>query len=88
MPMLAFSWGNSLQIVKIFESRIKQNVKSKTGKLSEVEIGTVAFEKFGKWDAKDNILALQWLNHHVRDSWPIALILIDIRLADYTHFPQ
>lgn len=66
MPMLAFSWGNFLHIVKIFESRVKQNVKSKTGKSSEVEIGTVAFEKFGKCAVKDNILALQWLNQQVR----------------------
>ena len=67
MPMLAFSWGNTLHIVKVFESRVKQNIKSKAGKTSEIEVGTVVFEKFGKWAIKDNILVFQWLNHHVRD---------------------
>jgi hypothetical protein len=66
MPLLAFSWGNSLHIIKVFESRIKQTITLKPGKPNQVEIGTVAFEKSSRWNVKDDILALQWLNHHVR----------------------
>lgn len=67
MPLLAFSWGNGLHIIKVFESRIKQTVTSKPGKPSEVDLGIVSYQKFGKWTTKDDILALQWLNHHVGD---------------------
>ena len=66
LPMLAFSWGCSLHILRVFESRMKQNVTSpKSGKTTEMEVGIVAYEMFGKWSAVDDILALQWLNHNV-----------------------
>ncbi|KAF9529342.1 Golgi CORVET complex core vacuolar protein 8-domain-containing protein [Crepidotus variabilis] len=62
-PMLAFSWGSALHILKVMEVRIKQRVKnSKTEIVNEVDIGTVGFETFGRWSAADDILALQWLN--------------------------
>lgn len=66
LPILAFSWGSSLHILRVFESRVKQHVTSpKSGKTKEIEVGTVAYEVFGKWSAVDDILALQWLNHNV-----------------------
>lgn len=65
-PLLVYSWGTSLHFIKVYENRIKQTAKnSKTGKSSELEIGTIAHERFGKWQAEDDILALQWLNHNV-----------------------
>lgn len=68
-PTLAFSWGNSLHIIKVSETRIKQVVTSpKSGKKSEMDVGTIVHENFGKWTATDDILALQWLNYNVRPS--------------------
>ena len=65
-PMLAYSWGSSLHIVKIVESRIKQVVKNPTtGKMTEVEVGTLTYERFGQWSADDDIISVQWLNANV-----------------------
>lgn len=62
-PMLAYSWGSSLHIVKVAESRIKQVVKnSTTGKATEIEVGTLNYERFGQWSADDDIISVQWLN--------------------------
>ncbi|KAF8906501.1 Golgi CORVET complex core vacuolar protein 8-domain-containing protein [Gymnopilus junonius] len=62
-PTLAYSWGRCLHLIRVFESRMKVTVKnSKTGKLNEVETGTITHERFCKWTAEDDILALQWLN--------------------------
>lgn len=88
MPTLAFSWGNRLHIVKVFESRIKQHVKSKSGKPSEVEIGTIAFEKFGKFTVKNDIQALQWLNQHVRGFLANRTNPYPVCSANRTHFPR
>ena len=65
-PMLAFSWGSSLHMVKVAESRIKQVVKNPTtGKATEVEVGTLTYERFGQWSADDDIISVQWLNANV-----------------------
>lgn len=65
-PVLAYSWGRSLHLIRVFEYRMKHSVKSpKTGKLNEVETGTIVYERFCKWTADDDILALQWLNYNV-----------------------
>ena len=65
-PMLAYSWGSSLHIVKVVESRIKQVVKNlTTGKATEVEVGTLTYKRFGQWSADDDIISVQWLNVNV-----------------------
>jgi hypothetical protein len=65
-PMLAYSWGSSLHIVKVVESRIKQVVKNPTtGKATELEVGTLTYERFGQWSADDDIISVQWLNANV-----------------------
>ncbi|KDR75858.1 hypothetical protein GALMADRAFT_97807 [Galerina marginata CBS 339.88] len=65
VPLLVYSWGSSLHLIRVFESRIKQFVKNpKTGKSHEVEIGTITHERFGKWSVDEDILALQWLNYN------------------------
>ncbi|KAF5370704.1 hypothetical protein D9758_002023 [Tetrapyrgos nigripes] len=62
-PTLAYSWGCSMHIIRVFESRSTQTVRnSRTGRTSELEVGTVAYEDVCKWSAEDDILALQWLN--------------------------
>jgi vacuolar protein sorting-associated protein 8 len=65
-PMLAYSWGRSLHILKVAESRIKQGVKNPTtGKATEIEVGTLTYERFEQWSADDDIISLQWLNANV-----------------------
>ncbi|KAF8973231.1 vacuolar protein sorting-associated protein [Flammula alnicola] len=65
IPILAYSWGSSLHLITVVETRINQLLKNpKTGKSNEVNIGTITHEQFGKWSADDDILAMQWLNHN------------------------
>lgn len=66
IPMLVYSWGESLHLIRVSESKIVQTVKdAKTGKLNKVEVGRIVFEEVKSWNASDDILALQWLNVNV-----------------------
>jgi hypothetical protein len=65
-PILAYSWGNTLHLLRLSESRTKQLVRnSRTGKTSEVDVGRIVYNAAGKWVAEDHILAVQWLNANV-----------------------
>jgi vacuolar protein sorting-associated protein 8 len=65
-PILAYSWGNSLHFIRVMESRFKQRVRSsKTGKTSEVDVGTIVYESIGQHATEDTIIALQWLHADV-----------------------
>ncbi|OAX39993.1 hypothetical protein K503DRAFT_688475 [Rhizopogon vinicolor AM-OR11-026] len=62
-PILSYSWGSHVYLLRVYEQKIKQTVSnSRTGKTSEVEVGTLVFEEAGKWTMDDAVLALQWLN--------------------------
>ncbi|KAJ7783226.1 Golgi CORVET complex core vacuolar protein 8-domain-containing protein [Mycena metata] len=62
-PVLAYTWGNTLHLLRVSESRTKQLARnSRTGKTSEVEVGRIMHSAAGKWVAEDHILAVQWLN--------------------------
>ncbi|KAJ3735742.1 Golgi CORVET complex core vacuolar protein 8-domain-containing protein [Lentinula guzmanii] len=62
-PLLACSWGRTMHILRVFESRSRQLVRNpKTGKSVEHEVGSIAYLNAGKWTADEDILALQWLN--------------------------
>ncbi|KAF8210322.1 Golgi CORVET complex core vacuolar protein 8-domain-containing protein [Mycena galopus ATCC 62051] len=62
-PILAYSWGNTLHLIRVSESRTKQRVSnSRTGKTSEMEVGRIVYAAAEKWVAEDHILAVQWLN--------------------------
>lgn len=62
-PVLAFSWGNVLKVIRIEEVKVKQVVKNaKTGKEREVEVGAVDYRDVLSWDSEEEILGLQWLN--------------------------
>ncbi|KAI3619052.1 late endosome to vacuole transport-related [Moniliophthora roreri] len=62
-PMLAYSWGHLLKVLRVFESKLKQTVKnSRTGKASLIEIGSIAYEDIGKHFFEEEVLAMQWLN--------------------------
>ncbi|KAJ7462355.1 Golgi CORVET complex core vacuolar protein 8-domain-containing protein [Mycena galericulata] len=62
-PVLAYSWGNTLHLLRVTELRTKQLVRnSRTGKTSEIDLGRIVYNAAGKWVAEDHILAVQWLN--------------------------
>ncbi|KAG2146389.1 Golgi CORVET complex core vacuolar protein 8-domain-containing protein [Suillus bovinus] len=62
-PVLSYSWGSHVYLLRVYERKIKQAVlNSRTGKTSEVEVGTLVFEELGKWMMDDAVLAIQWLN--------------------------
>ncbi|KAF7361851.1 Lateendosome to vacuole transport-family protein [Mycena venus] len=62
-PILAYSWGNTLHLLRVSESRTKQLVRnSRTGKTSEMDVGRIVHTAAGKWVAEGHILAVQWLN--------------------------
>lgn len=65
-PLLVYSWGRTLHLLRVSEAKVKQIVKnSRTGKSSEVDSGTIVFEDSGKWSIDDDALAVQWLNTNV-----------------------
>ncbi|KAL0956581.1 hypothetical protein HGRIS_002719 [Hohenbuehelia grisea] len=62
-PVLAYTWSNTLFLIRLSESRTTETVQNaKTGKPREVEVGRIVYESAGKWSCVDDILALQWLN--------------------------
>ncbi|KAJ6586971.1 Golgi CORVET complex core vacuolar protein 8-domain-containing protein [Mycena vulgaris] len=62
-PVLAYTWGNTLHLLRVAESRMKQLARnSRTGKTSEIDVGRIVYTAAGKWAAEDHILAVQWLN--------------------------
>ena len=66
IPVLAYTWGESIHLIRVSESKVVQAIKdTKTGKINQVETGRLVFEEVGSWNASDDILALQWLNVNV-----------------------
>ena len=64
--MLVYSWGETLHLLRVSESKLTQTVKdAKTGKVTKVEVGRIVFDEVGSWTASDDIFALQWLNVNV-----------------------
>lgn len=62
-PVLSYSWGSHVYLLRVHEQKIKQTVSnSRTGKTSEIEVGSLVFEEAGKWMMDDAVLAIQWLN--------------------------
>ncbi|KAK7053310.1 hypothetical protein VNI00_003936 [Paramarasmius palmivorus] len=62
-PMLAYTWGRLLKVLRVFESKLKQTVKnSRTGKTSTIEVGTIGYDDVGRHTFEEEVLALQWLN--------------------------
>ncbi|KAF8633263.1 hypothetical protein AX17_004439 [Amanita inopinata Kibby_2008] len=62
-PILAYTWGNSVHLIKITETRAKQVIRnSRNGKTKSVEVGRIVFEDLCKWSTQDDVLSLQWLN--------------------------
>jgi hypothetical protein len=71
-PILAFSWGTSLRVIRIEEAKVKQMMKNaKTGKEREVEIGAIDYREVVSWNAEEEILGVQWLSSQVGLSSPL-----------------
>jgi hypothetical protein len=65
-PLLVYTWGRELHIIRVNESRAKQLTQnSRTGKTTEVEVGRIVYEDVIHWSTEDEILAVQWLNANV-----------------------
>lgn len=76
-PVLSYSWGSHVYLLRVYEQKTKQIVSnSRTGKTSEVEVGTLVFEEAGKWVMDDAVLAIQWLNVNVSSSRYNVSVLI------------
>lgn len=68
-PMLVYGWGNTLNLVRVYESKMMQEVRnSKNGKVSRVEVGRIVFEEGKSWTVGGDTLAMQWLNSNVGSS--------------------
>jgi vacuolar protein sorting-associated protein 8 len=75
LPMLVYGWGNSLNLLRISESKALQDVKNpKTGKVTKVEVGRVVIQEAGRWTVDGDVLALQWLNVNVGSSDQIYVL--------------
>lgn len=66
IPMLVYSWGPVLHLLRVTESKITETaVNQRTGKTATVEIGRLSFEEAAKWSVDGDVLAIQWLNANV-----------------------
>ncbi|KAH9948953.1 Golgi CORVET complex core vacuolar protein 8-domain-containing protein [Amylocystis lapponica] len=89
-PMLVYSWGNTLSLIRVSESTIMQQTRNaKSGKVVNVEVGRVVFEEVRTWTAAGDVLAVQWLNvNQIVVLTPSALEVYDIRLSKFVeHVP-
>ncbi|KAI6134537.1 Golgi CORVET complex core vacuolar protein 8-domain-containing protein [Pisolithus croceorrhizus] len=83
-PVIAYSWGKVVQIMRVSETKIKQvATNSRTGKKREIDVGTLVFQNRGKWVGDDTVLALQWLNvNQLVVFTAVSLLVYDVRTAD------
>ncbi|KAF5386226.1 hypothetical protein D9615_002235 [Tricholomella constricta] len=76
-PMLVYTWGSVLHLIRVDESRTREMSRStRTGKQVEIEVGRIFHEDVGRWSAEDDILAAQWLNANLITSRPVQQILV------------
>jgi vacuolar protein sorting-associated protein 8 len=65
-PMLVYSWGATLNLIRVSETKVVQEVTNqRTGKKAMVEIGRLTFDEAARWSAQDDVLSIQWLNAKV-----------------------
>ena len=65
-PLLAYTWGSSVTIVRVSETKINQKVRDeKTGQIKLVQIGKLSFAQQASVWFQDRVLAMQWLNANV-----------------------
>ncbi|KZT28975.1 hypothetical protein NEOLEDRAFT_1057219 [Neolentinus lepideus HHB14362 ss-1] len=64
-PVLAYSWADTVYLLRIYETKVTQKVKNpRNGKTSTYEVGVIAFAEERSWATVSgaDVLALQWLN--------------------------
>lgn len=65
-PLLVYTWGNSVHLIRITEVKIKQVTRSSQNKKAKsVEVGTIVHEEVCKWSTQEDVLSIQWLNSDV-----------------------
>ena len=75
-PLLVYTWGNSVHLIRITEVKVKQVIRSGQ-KVKSVEVGTIVHEEVCKWSTLEDILSIQWLNSNVcLFFWPKMLIVL------------
>ena len=92
-PLLAYSWGDSITVLRARETRISLKVRNeKTRKMERVESGKIDFDESTSYTASSSILAMQWLNIDVRSIVCSNALQIDYSFpANYTlycHVPR
>ena len=84
MPMLIFSWGKQLHLIRVSETKIMQSIKSaKTGKISEVEVGAIVIQEDSTWNSDEAIIAVRWLSANVGSSFISPLVTWKLLIADF-----
>ncbi|GES89751.1 golgi complex component [Rhizophagus clarus] len=63
-PLLAFSWGNHLTILKITAVPLSAAELSKKRRRPEHDV-KLEFTRVGDWKSRNGIVALQWLNSQI-----------------------
>ncbi|KAG6820736.1 hypothetical protein H0H93_012382 [Arthromyces matolae] len=62
-PVLVFTWGCTLRLIRVDEFRSKEMVQSsRANKQVEADVGRIVYQDVGSWSAEDDILAVHWLN--------------------------
>ena len=66
-PILAYSWGREIFVLRVFETRVQQTVPNPkaAGKTMVVEVGKIDFEEVTRWTTDADYIAVQWLNPDV-----------------------
>lgn len=74
-PILAYSWADSIHILRVTTSTIKKTVQNpRNGDVREVQDGILDFTTHGSWRASGLVIGIQWLNHNV-GMFAFALLL-------------
>lgn len=77
-PILVYGWGNTLNLVRVSESKMVQEVRNpKNGKVSRAEVGRIVFEEGRSWTVGGDALALQWLNPNVGSSGLVVVVRLE-----------
>lgn len=89
-PLLAYSWGRTFHLLRVFETRTFQRVRNRnTQKEEKVEVGKVNFQEFWSYGTSSDILCLQWLNVHVstQDNKMIYFLSTDLVASKFLFSP-
>jgi len=81
-PRLVYSWGNTLHLIRVSESKIKRTVRNpRTGKKADIDVGNVVFEDVGEWRSEDAVHSVQWLNVNVSEFSVVHHRLVSTKLS-------